>query len=147
LSGMVAPTGRSNDRERSMSASNLVREWRHRAVILRQLGGSLVEPSAELWEQAASELEKTLAARDAELLSLRQAAEESGYSEDHLGRLVRDGGLENHGKKHAPKVRRGSLPKKPVRAGASRERQRAPSRTEPSLKDLVRASKFGGRHG
>lgn len=46
-------------------------------------------------------------------LSLRQAAAESGYHEDSLGRLVRQGKIPNVGRLHAPKIRRRDLPKRP----------------------------------
>ncbi len=45
-------------------------------------------------------------------LHLRDAARESGYSADHLGRLVREGKIPNVGRPHAPRIRRGDLPRK-----------------------------------
>jgi hypothetical protein len=47
-----------------------------------------------------------------ELLNLRQAARESGYSVDHLGRLVREGRISNAGRPRSPRVRRRDLPRK-----------------------------------
>ena len=38
-------------------------------------------------------------------LSLTQAAERTGYSAEHIGRLVRQGKLPNVGRKNAPRVR------------------------------------------
>lgn len=57
-----------------------------------------------------------------ELLNLQEAARESGYSADHLGRLVRDGRIRNAGRPNAPRVRRGELPRKAsaLRAQAAR---------------------------
>ncbi len=52
-----------------------------------------------------------------ELLTLRQAARESGYSADHLGRLVKTGAIPNAGRPHAPRILRRDLPRK---AGALR---------------------------
>lgn len=46
------------------------------------------------------------------LLSLTDAAEECGYSADHLGALVRSGKLANHGRKMAPRVKASELPRK-----------------------------------
>ena len=40
-----------------------------------------------------------------EPLSLTEAAERTGYSADHIGRLVREGKLPNAGRTHAPRVR------------------------------------------
>ncbi len=45
-------------------------------------------------------------------MNLTQAAEESGYSDDHLGRLVKDGTIPNAGRPGAPLIRRGLLPRK-----------------------------------
>jgi hypothetical protein len=67
---------------------------------------------ANAWEDAASELQAHLRDTGMELLTLQAAARETGYSADHLGRLIRAGKLENHGREHAPKVRRGDLPRK-----------------------------------
>jgi hypothetical protein len=41
----------------------------------------------------------------AETMSLTEAAERTGYSANHLGRLVRQGKLPNAGRKNAPRVR------------------------------------------
>jgi len=46
-------------------------------------------------------------------LNLQQAAEESGYSADHLGRLVKDGEIPNAGRTKAPRILRKDLPRKP----------------------------------
>jgi hypothetical protein len=40
-----------------------------------------------------------------EPLSLTEAARRTGYSADHIGRLVREGKLPNAGRTHAPRVR------------------------------------------
>ena len=48
----------------------------------------------------------------AETLSLRKAAFESGYTSDHLGRLVRTGSIPNAGRRNAPRIRRTDLPRK-----------------------------------
>lgn len=46
-------------------------------------------------------------------LTLKEAAQESGYSPDHLGKLVRDNTLPNAGSPNAPRIRRKDLPRKP----------------------------------
>ena len=43
-------------------------------------------------------LEEALAAENDEVLTLQRAAAESGYSADHLGRLVREGKIPNAGR-------------------------------------------------
>jgi hypothetical protein len=48
-----------------------------------------------------------------ELLTLGEASELSGYSVDHLQRLVATGQIANAGKPRAPRIRRGDVPRKP----------------------------------
>jgi hypothetical protein len=57
----------------------------------------------------------------AETLSLTEAAARTGYSANHIGRLVRQGRLTNAGRKNAPRVRLGDLmlEVKPKLAGKS----------------------------
>jgi len=96
--------------------------WRARAEALRPY----TPAAAAAFETAAHELEEALRARALEPLNLQQAAQESGYSADHLARLVKSGKIANAGRPLAPKIRRGELPKKPRRQtltveGARRE--------------------------
>ena len=63
-------------------------------------------------ETCAAELEATLRERDETTLSLTDAARESGYSADHLGRLVRDGKIPNAGRPGAPRIALRHLPRK-----------------------------------
>lgn len=57
---------------------------------------------------------KTVMASEREaVLSLPDAASRSGYSVEHLGRLIRDGRLPNAGRKGSPRIRAADLPRKP----------------------------------
>jgi len=95
--------------------ASLVIAWRERAAYVEQFGDPT---SARLWRLAALDLEHALKALGDETLTLVEAAAVSGYSADHLGRLVRDGQLRNCGRKNAPRVRRADLPiKSPTRPG------------------------------
>lgn len=85
--------------------------WRARAERLREYAPA----AATAFQEAAAELEQGLQAEANEVLTLRQASEYCGYSRDHLRRLVREGRLTNMGRKHAPRVRRGDLPRRPGR--------------------------------
>jgi hypothetical protein len=91
--------------------AELVTAWRDRAASLRRYAPEV----ANALEDAASELEAHLRETEADLLTLQAATRETGYTSDHLGRLIRAGKLENHGRGHAPKVRRGDLPRKAAR--------------------------------
>ena len=91
------------------SVEALPATWRTQAKALRRYGG---ETPAVALESCAAELEATLRERDETTLSLTEAARESGYSADHLGRLVRDGKIPNTGRPGAPRIARRHLPRK-----------------------------------
>jgi hypothetical protein len=92
-----------------VSTFDLVVRWRAHGEILRSFGAN---SQAEAVERCALQLEHALRAEEGELLTLQRAAQISGYSPDHLGRLVRQGALRNLGRPRAPRVRRGDLPHK-----------------------------------
>jgi hypothetical protein len=93
----------------------LVQRWSKDAALLRQYRN---HQQAEWLEDRAAELEAALEKDDGELLSLTDAASVSGYTADHLGRLMRKGAIKNFGRRNAPKIRRGDLPRKPTLPGA-----------------------------
>ena len=87
--------------------STLSTTWRERAELLASFG----DPNcARIWQLAAAELDEAQRALGAETLTLAEAARESGYSQDHLGSLIRRGKLPNAGRLHAPLIRRSDLP-------------------------------------
>ncbi len=88
----------------------LCERWRDEAATLRRRGA---EAQACVLEQCAEELEAGVREAELEALTLQEAAVESGYSTDHLGRLVREGKVQNVGKPNAPRIRRCNLPRKP----------------------------------
>jgi hypothetical protein len=93
----------------------LYRQW---VTEQREFGNEL---GAKALERAATVLEAALQRQDDDLLTLEQAAAESGYSADHLGRQLRLGKLPNAGRPNAPRLRRRDIPRKvgalPRRAG------------------------------
>ena len=93
----------------STSVEALPATWRKRAKALRRYGG---ETPAVALECCAAELEATLVERDETTFSLVEASRDSGYSADHLGRLVRDGKIPNAGRPGAPRIARRHLPRK-----------------------------------
>jgi hypothetical protein len=95
----------------------LVEHWRAEADVFRRYGQ---ESLAGVCELHAREVEAALATAQCEPLTLTEAAAESGFSADHLGRLVREGKLPNAGRSGAPRVRRADLPTK------VREKERRP---------------------
>lgn len=88
----------------------LPQQWREKAELFRQHGH---EATARTYEVCSAELEAAVRDGAQELLDLKEAARVSGYSPDHLGRLVRDGKIPNAGRRNAPKIRRADLPRRP----------------------------------
>ena len=116
------------------SVEGLPADWRRKAKSLRRYGG---ETPATAIERCAEELEATLVERDETTLSLVEAARESGYSREHLGRLVRDGKIPNAGRPNAPRIARRHLPRKaPAEAplaGEPRPRERSNAQIVQSI--------------
>jgi hypothetical protein len=79
-----------------------------------------------------------------ELLDLRAAARESGYSADHLGRLVHAGTIPNAGRPHAPRIRRADLPRK-ARLRRSTDHRTLVSATSRQSRGLSSPPKNGAR--
>ena len=91
------------------SIQTLLDAWLRQAESLRYYGG---EHLAVVLERCADELQTTITERDETTLTLTEAARESGYSREHLGRLVRDGKIPNAGRPGAPRIARRHLPRK-----------------------------------
>lgn len=89
----------------------LVEEWRHDAGILRKYGCEVV---AHVLDTVAYQAQVSVVEGSEEKLTLKQASELSGYSMDHLSRLVRDGMIPNAGEHGAPRIKHVDLPRKPV---------------------------------
>lgn len=93
----------------ALTPTDLPELWRALAVQQRSLGA---EAQARTLEFCADQLTATVLHMADELLSLHSAAQESGYSVDHLGRLLREGKIPNSGRKAKPLIRRRDLPAK-----------------------------------
>lgn len=85
-------------------------EWRSKAELFRDHEEVSL---AIAYETCAAALEEALASEGDVALTLNEAAEESGYSAEHLGRLVRDGKIPNAGRLGAPRIACRDLPRKP----------------------------------
>lgn len=88
--------------------TSLIDRWRARASELEPYAPA----AAAAYRTAASELATEEFRLDNEKLKIAPAARECGFSAQHLRRMVREGRLRNYGKKNAPLVRRGDLPKR-----------------------------------
>lgn len=101
-----------------MGVVELVEDWKARARKLREWAAA--EEAAKAWEAAAAELEAVVVGHAERRLNLQEAAAASGYSPDHLGRLLREGRVPNAGRTHAPRIRAGDLPLKPGQTRGAR---------------------------
>lgn len=100
--------------------------WRDEANRMEQHGDTR---GATVFRFHADELVEAIYQGRAELLTLTEAATESGYSEDHIRHLVSEGRIPNAGRKGAPRVRRGDLPLKPGLSSDGKEAATAITRT------------------
>jgi len=89
---------------------NLAETFRREADLLGSWGATAQAAAAE---HAASRIERALMTWRNEVLSVADAATESGYSEAHLRRLLAACRIENAGSRGRPRIRRADLPRKP----------------------------------
>jgi hypothetical protein len=101
----------------SASHSVLAEQWRASADLYER--DQATGPLAPLYRKLAGELEAWDRDGANEALTLREAAQESGLSTDHLGRLIRDGRIPNAGRHGAPRVLRSDLPRRVTRLPSS----------------------------
>ncbi len=94
-----------------MTLEHFFETWRARRDEFKRLG-ALVRGDA-LCDQVLNDLAAVHVHDGDQLLTLTEAANCSGYSTDHLGRLIRDGTIPNAGRPSAPRIRRRDLPQKP----------------------------------
>ena len=117
------------------TVEGLPADWRRQAKSLRRYGG---ETPATAIERCADDLEATLVERDETTFSLVEASRESGYSADHLGRLVRDGKIPNAGRPGAPRIALKDLPRKAHVPSDPRLAEK-PRRSEVSNRQIVQS--------
>lgn len=81
---------------------------RSKAAELRESFGDGARARALEW--AACQIEEAIRDSEDAILSLAEASLRSGYSPDHIARLIREGKIPNAGRRGAPRVRAGDLP-------------------------------------
>ena len=105
--------------------------WRAEAVVLRKRGATA---QAEVLESCADDHQQVLDGWHTEALTLRQAAEESGFSYSTLQQAK----SLNAGISGTPRIRRCDLPYKPQRSGLQL------THGQPDIADEIIASKLAG---
>lgn len=91
------------------TVTQVMERWRERQAEFARWGAQV--DGAKLLGELLSDLE-AVEHSDAPV-SLSAAAAQSGYSTDHLSRLIRSGKLTDYGRKHAPRVKISECPTKP----------------------------------
>ena len=95
-----------------MSAmQDLVTRWRSEADTVERCGH---ESTGKLIRRMTGELEEALRDDQDETLTLAEAALESGYSVEHLRKLLANDVIPNAGAKGRPRICRRDLPARPV---------------------------------
>jgi len=74
--------------------------------------GALVNGAALLADVLA-DFDAVVQGQADEVLTLKEASRESGYSADHLRLLIRQAKIPNAGRRQAPRLRRRDIPRKP----------------------------------
>jgi hypothetical protein len=95
----------------------IIQRWRERQTEWLRLRVQV--DGAALAGEVVADLEKIAEGDGGEELTLTAASTLSGYSTDHLSRLIRDGSLPNAGRKGVPRIRRADLPMRPKRCIAT----------------------------
>ena len=91
----------------SVTLKQVIARWSSRRDELRRLGAFV--DGVKLCDEVLADLTAVVSIHD-EVLTLTEAARHSGYSSEHLGRLVRDGKTPNAGRPNAPRIRVHQLP-------------------------------------
>jgi hypothetical protein len=102
----------AHQRKLEERVQNLRRSWNAKAD---EFADHHCDAAAAAYRQAAEDVERELRAWNRELLTIAEAAEESGYSKEHLRRLVRKDKLlteRGKGARSRLHLRRGVLPAK-----------------------------------
>jgi hypothetical protein len=96
----------------TMTRTDLITRWRLRRDEWRLLG--ILVDGAALIDQMLADIADVFDDETELLLTLDDAAARSGYSSDHLARLIRQHRIPNSGRRGSPRIRLGDLP---TRAG------------------------------
>ena len=126
----------------------LIADWRARAAQLHRYQSA----AAIAFEEAASELEAAVASAEGRHLTLSEASELSGYHAETLARLIRHGRIPNAGRRGAPRIRLGDLPRRTeaaARAASERRMDRVHTRQYDVAADArsLRSRRKGGAYG
>lgn len=92
----------------------LIRRWEARQRDGDRLSATV--PLSAIAAEVLADLHTLRAEESAASVGLIEAAARSGYSADHIGRLIASGTIENVGRKGKPRIRVSDIPRKPGRS-------------------------------
>lgn len=95
-----------------MGRDELLAKWERRSADFRAVAAKV--DAAAICQQFVADLEALAAENDDDWVSLPQAAAFSGYSKQHIRRMINGGQLRAVGERKARRVRLRDLPRKPV---------------------------------
>jgi hypothetical protein len=101
-----------------MTRDELRALWSARQTECVQFGTQV--DGAKVMAAFLADFDSVTVSEEEQALSLSEAARISGYSREHLARLVRSASIPNVGAKNRPRIRRKDLPRKPKISLASR---------------------------
>ncbi len=88
-----------------------IERWQQKRDWLELIGASA--NASTLIDELLTEVETLCRERGEETLDLASASALSGYTRDHLSRLLRAGAIPNAGRRGAPRIQRCHLPRRP----------------------------------
>ncbi len=94
-----------------MTPTEFVAKWTAESEAMKRRG--VMVSGAGLCDELLADFESVMTGQAETVLSLAEAANRSGYSVEHLARLVREGRIPNAGHKGSPRIRAADLPRKP----------------------------------
>jgi hypothetical protein len=92
-----------------MKIKDLMDEFERKAAAAEDVGA---EPQARVWRLAKQGVAKWVEEVDDELLTVKDAAAETGHSEPAIRAMIVSKKVTNYGEPNKPLVRRGDLPRK-----------------------------------
>jgi hypothetical protein len=93
-----------------MTRTQFMAYWTDRGNELKRIGA--IVDGERLISEFLNGLDALFNTEQEQVLTLRQASNASGYSRDHLARLIKTGVIPNAGRRGSPRVRQSDLPRK-----------------------------------
>ena len=123
--------------------SDVLKRWMERHEEWTRLGAQV--SGERVAAEIVADLQEIAKAQADELVTLEEAGRQTGYTADHLGALIRQGKLQNYGRKNAPRVRLGDCPRKPHALTYRRDRATLGLADRRGIARSVLTSSTGGR--